>query len=157
LTKEVAQLNRLTNKVAIITGGAGNIGKETARTFLQEGAKVALVDLSEESLKAAVEELRIYGEVISIAADVTKEADVEQYVQTVLDQWDQMVALFNDARIDGDVNNIANFDLDKLKRVLNVNLVGAFLGLKDVLRVMEIQRFRGVITTSFDAGWSGDG
>lgn len=157
LTKEVAQLNRLTNKVAIITGGAGNIGKETARTFLQEGAKVALVDLSEESLKAAVEELRIYGEVISIAADVTKEADVEQYVQTVLDQWGQIDVFFNNAGIEGDVNNITNFDLDNFKQVLNVNLVGAFLGLKHVLRVMQIQKFGSVINTSSDAGWSGDG
>src|SRR5699024_12118531 len=80
-----------------------------------------------------------------------------QYVQTVLDQWGQIDVFFNNAGIEGDVNNITNFDLDNFKQVLNVNLVGAFLGLKHVLRVMQIQKFGSVINTSSDAGWSGDG
>src|SRR5699024_5748264 len=48
-------------------------------------------------------------------------------------------------------------DVENLKQVLNVNLVGAFLGLKHVLRVMQEQKFGSVINTSADAGWSGDG
>src|SRR5699024_4413179 len=108
-------------------------------------------------LKAAAEELRIYGEVISIAADATKEADVEQYVQTVLDQWGQIDVFFNNAGIEGDVNNITTFALDNFKQVLNVNLVGAFLGFKNGLRVSQTHTERSVTNTACDAGWSRDG
>ncbi|WP_400263172.1 SDR family NAD(P)-dependent oxidoreductase [Sphingobacterium sp. SG20118] len=51
-------MKKLENKIAIITGGSGSIGKITAQLFLDEGAKVMLVDLSEEQLKEAVAELR---------------------------------------------------------------------------------------------------
>ena len=72
---------RLENKVAVITGGAGGIGKVTAETFLREGAKVVLVDLVEEALDKAKAELESLGEVVTVVADVTKEEDVEKYVK----------------------------------------------------------------------------
>src|SRR5699024_807429 len=135
----------------IITGGDGNIGKGAATLFLKEGAKVALVDLSVEALDSAVEELNTYGDVISIAADVTKEEDVEKYVQTVLDKWGRIDVFFNNAGIEGDMNNVTDFDDDIFKQVLNVNLVGAVLGLLHVLRGMQEQKFASVINTTSDA------
>ena len=67
-------MNRLNNKVAIITGGAGSIGQITAKLFLEEGAKVWLVDMNEDALKEAVAELGGKKEVKYTAADVTKPA-----------------------------------------------------------------------------------
>ncbi|MBZ5752050.1 SDR family NAD(P)-dependent oxidoreductase [Metabacillus rhizolycopersici] len=70
-------MERLSGKVAVITGG---IGKVTAKRFLKEGAKVVLVDLFEESLHKAKEELDSFGEVLRVQEDVSKESDVESYL-----------------------------------------------------------------------------
>ena len=72
-------MKRLENKAALITGGAGSIGKITAKLFLEEGAKVWLVDLNEDALKKTVEELG--GKNVGYtAADVSRSADVQRYV-----------------------------------------------------------------------------
>lgn len=70
----------LDNKVVIVTGAAGSIGKITARLFLDNGAKVFLVDLNEDQLKQTAAELSSKN-VSYAAADVTKSADVQRYVQ----------------------------------------------------------------------------
>ena len=68
---------RLNDKVAIITGGAGGIGKVTARRFLQEGAKVTIVDLAQDALDSARKELGEPRDLLAVRADVANEADVK--------------------------------------------------------------------------------
>ncbi|WP_039233607.1 SDR family NAD(P)-dependent oxidoreductase [Bacillus thermotolerans] len=80
-------MGRLSNKVAVITGGAGGIGKVTAERFLKEGAKVVLIDLFQESLDKAKAELDQYGEVIVVQADVSKESDVQNYVNKAVEHF----------------------------------------------------------------------
>lgn len=72
-------MKKLENKVAIITGGAGSIGKTTAKLFLEAGAKVLLVDIAETTLKEAVKELKNEN-VKYCVADVTKEKEVQHYI-----------------------------------------------------------------------------
>ena len=70
------------NKVVLITGAAGGIGKATVNKFAQAGAKVALVDLNEAALEQTANELGLEkGQYILIPADVSKEEDVINYVQ----------------------------------------------------------------------------
>ena len=88
---------RLKDKVAIITGGSGGIGKVTARRFLEEGARVVLVDLREEDLKAAAEELKDAGKVVTVAADVSQEEDVAAYVRKTMDEFGRIDVFFNNA------------------------------------------------------------
>jgi NADP-dependent 3-hydroxy acid dehydrogenase YdfG len=70
-------MKKLENKTAVITGGAGSIGKITAKLFLDEGAKVLLVDLDEDNLKKAVDELNS-DQVKYCVADVSKSEALHQ-------------------------------------------------------------------------------
>lgn len=148
-------LGRLDNKVAVITGGAGGIGKTTAELFLKEGAKVILVDLMQESLEKTIDELQGYGSVTIVQADVSKEEDVARYVKTAIDQHGTIDIFFNNAGIEGKVAPITEQKVEDFDKVINVNVRGVFLGLKHVLPVMIKQSSGSIINTSSVAGLSG--
>ena len=95
-------MGRLDNKVAIITGGAGGIGIQAGKLFAHEGAKVLLVDLSEDALKEAVQE--IGSDAVSYcAADVTQPDQTQQYIQAAVDQFGGVDILLANAGIEGNV------------------------------------------------------
>mgnify|MGYP001245872890 FL=1 len=146
---------RLEGKVAIITGGTGGIGKCVARKFLEEGAKVVLVDLVEESLEKAKEELASLGEVLTVRADVTKEEDVKRYVQTTVDKFGKIDIFFNNAGIEGKVAPITEQKVEDFDQVMAVNVRGVFLGMKHVLPAMKEQGYGSIINTSSVAGLHG--
>lgn len=148
-------MKRLENKVAIITGGAGGIGKVSAKRFLEEGAKVVLVDLFQESLDQTKAELDKLGEVITIQADVSQEDDVKNYVDKTVERFGKIDVFFNNAGIEGKVAPITEQKVEDLDKVLAVNVRGVFLGLKHVLAVMKEQGYGSVINTSSVAGLSG--
>lgn len=148
-------VSKLENKVAIITGGAGGIGKVTAKRFLEEGAKVVLVDLFQESLDETKAELESLGEVIVVQADVSKEEEVKNYVNKTVEHFGKIDIFFNNAGIEGKVAPITEQKVEDLDKVLAVNVRGVFLGLKYVLAVMKEQRYGSVINTSSVAGLHG--
>lgn len=148
-------MGRLSEKVAVITGGAGGIGKVAAERFLKEGAKVVLVDLFEESLQKAKEELSSYGEVLTVQADVSKESDVENYVKKALEHFGKIDVFFNNAGIEGKVAPLVEQKIEDFDKVISVNVRGVFLGLQNVLPVMIKQGHGSVINTSSVAGLEG--
>ncbi len=129
-------MKRLENKVALITGGAGSIGKQTAKIFLDEGAKVFLVDLSEEQLKKTAEELG--GENVQYcAADVSKSSDVQNYVNQAVKAFGKIDVFFNNAGIEGIVKPIEEYPEDIFDKVIAVNVKGVWLGAKYTLPQMK--------------------
>lgn len=146
---------RLDGKVAIITGAAGGIGEITAQLFLEEGAKVALVDMSEEALNEVEGFLSDYGGHISVIADVTKEEDVQNYVEKTKEAFGRIDILFNNAGITGDLTDLVDLEVEDFNNVLEINATGVFLGLKHVLPTMIEQESGSIINTSSVDGLRG--
>jgi NAD(P)-dependent dehydrogenase (short-subunit alcohol dehydrogenase family) len=115
---------RLGGKVAVITGGASGIGRETARRFAEEGAEVSLVDLNEETGREAASELGAH----FIRADVTSSEDVEAMYRQTAERFGGIDVLFNNAGISPpDDDSILETELDAWERVQNVNLKSVYL------------------------------
>lgn len=145
-------MNRLKDKVAVITGGAGSIGKATAKLFLAHGAKVMLVDLGEDALKEAVAELGS-DNVAYTVADVTKFADAENYAQETVDKFGAIDVFFNNAGIEGVVKPLTEYPEDVFDKVLAVNVKGVWFGNKAVYPKMNDGG--SIIISSSVAGLSG--
>lgn len=142
-------MGRLQNKVAIITGGAGSIGKTTAKLFLEEGAKVFLVDMADDALKNAVEGLG--GDNVKYsAADVTKSEDVQRYVNDAVKAFGKIDVFFNNAGIEGVVKPTVDYPEEVFDKVIAVNVKGVWLGNKYVLPQMNDGG--SIILTSSGAG-----
>jgi NAD(P)-dependent dehydrogenase (short-subunit alcohol dehydrogenase family) len=119
--------------VAIITGGAGDVGRAVARTLRDGGAQVLLVDLDEQALEKAAAEL---GEHVSTCvADVSDRDDAARYAAAGA-ALGEVRMFFNNAGIEGPVGNVVDLDVDEFDRLLAVNVRGIFLGLKHVLPLM---------------------
>lgn len=145
----------LADKVVLITGAAGGLGVQTAKSFLAEGSKVALVDISQEALDATAADLGAPDDrLITIAADVSKEEDVKRYVDTTVEKWNRIDVFFNNAGIEGKVAPIVDQDVADFDRVIAINLRGSWLGLHYVLPVMYAQKSGSVINSSSIGGLS---
>lgn len=145
-------MEKLKNKVAIITGGAGGIGKATAQLFLAQGAKVMLVGRTEKTLKKVVAEF----DNVNIAyciADVSKSDDTKNYVSQTLLKFGKIDLFFNNAGIEGKSNSIANYPEDIFDQVIAINLKGVWLGCQYVIPKMAVGG--SVIITSSVAGLKG--
>jgi len=129
-------MKKLENKVAIITGGAGSLGKTTAKLFLEEGAKVLLVDISESELEEIVSELG-HENVAYCVADVSKAVDVEHYVHEAVKLFGKIDIFFNNAGIEGVVKPIIEYPEEVFDKVIAINVKGIWLGNKYVLPNMN--------------------
>jgi NAD(P)-dependent dehydrogenase (short-subunit alcohol dehydrogenase family) len=146
---------RLDGRVAVVTGAAGVIGAATMRLLAARGARIVAVDRREADLAAATAALPASAETLAITADVTDEDQVTAYVRQACDRFGTIDVFFNNAGIEGEIKPITAYPLEAFRRVLDVNVVGVFLGLKHVLPVMLKQNRGSIINTASIAGLIG--
>ena len=136
-------MDRVKDKVIIITGGAGGIGKETAKLLAKEGAKVVIFDINENRLTEAKKEIEKYGIVEAIKADVTDFKSVSDAVNKVYEKFGKIDVLINNAGITRD-GFLSKMDLEDWNKVIAVNLTGVFNTTKAVVPYM-LERGKGNI------------
>jgi len=146
---------RLDGKVAVVTGAAGVIGAATVRLMAERGARIVAVDRREQDLAAVTGSLPAASEALAIAADVTAEDEVADYVRAAVDKFGTIDVFYNNAGVEGEVKPITEYALEAFRRVIDVNVVGVFLGLKHVLPVMLKQNSGSIINTASIAGLTG--
>ena len=146
---------RLDGSVAVVTGAAGVIGTATMRLLAERGARLVAVDRREQDLKAAIKDLPASAQALAVSADVTSEDEVKEYVRAAVDKFGAIDAFYNNAGIEGDIKPITEYSLESFRRVLDVNVVGVFLGMKHVLPVMLKQNKGSIINTASIAGLMG--
>src|SRR5882672_2330328 len=123
---------RLKDKVALITGAGGGIGRESGLLFAKEGASVVVVDVNDEAGNETVELIRSQeGRAIYVHADVSKAADCERMVAAAEKEFGKLNALFNNAGImHHSDDNAVTTDESVWDLTMNINAKGVFLGCK---------------------------
>ncbi|HTO15220.1 MAG TPA: SDR family oxidoreductase [Edaphocola sp.] len=130
-------MDRVKNKVAIVTGGASGLGKSSAILLAREGAKIVVTDLDDEKGNEVVQHIRNDGgEAIFIKQDVSKEDQWEMVIETTLKTFGKLHILANSAGI-GIGGNVEEVTLADWKKLLSINLDGSFLGTQYAIKAMK--------------------
>ena len=146
---------RLDGSVAVVTGAAGVIGTAAIRLLAERGAKIVAVDRRPQGLQAAIRDLPASAEPLAVTADVTREEEVAGYVRAAVDRFGTIDVFYNNAGVEGDIAPITRYSLEAFRKVIDVNVIGVFLGLKHVLPVMLKQNRGSIINTASIAGLTG--
>jgi len=130
-------MNRVKNKVAIVTGGASGLGKSSAILLAREGAKIVVTDIDEEDGKKVVQQIKANGgEAIFIKQDVSKADEWKNVIETTLKTFGKLHILANSAGI-GLGGTVEEVTLEDWKNLIDVNLNGTFLGTQYGIKGMK--------------------
>jgi len=151
----------LEGKVALITGGARGIGRQTAVLFAREGARVVVADLSADGVKETAALItNAGGEATAVVADVSKPADVSAMMTATLDAFGRLDCALNNAGINGPLAGVrgeltAEWPEDAFDKLIQVNLKGTWLCIKVELQQMVQQGAGSIVNTASLAGLTG--
>jgi NAD(P)-dependent dehydrogenase (short-subunit alcohol dehydrogenase family) len=139
----VLDLFRLDGQVAIVTGGAQNLGRQHALALAEAGAEVAICDLAEEGGRATEEELRTLGRrALFEKTDVTKPEQIDVFLETVVREFGKIDILVNNAAMPSEGTALQEVSDEKWRQIIDTNLSSLFYFGKRVAQHM-IQRGQG--------------
>jgi NAD(P)-dependent dehydrogenase (short-subunit alcohol dehydrogenase family) len=129
-------MKKLENKVAIITGAGSGMGKAMAIRFASEGCHVVAADVNRERLEVLEKEVVDAGNDIHITvADMTREEDIENMIQTAVSVYGTLDILVNNAGIMDNFGPAADVDNKTWERVMKINLEGPFKSMRSALKI----------------------
>lgn len=146
------------NKVIIITGAAMGLGLAAAKDLASKGANLVLVDYNEKSLIEVKEEIaKDFPDVkiITVVADVSKEEAVKNYVDETVKVFGRIDGLYNNAGIEGKQAGMTEYDINIFKKVIDINLMGVYFGMRYVLPVMQKQNYGRIVNVASVGGIRG--
>lgn len=138
-------MDRLTGKVAVITGAGSGMGAATVERFCAEGAKVIAVDWSGDEEEVA---RRCGAACVAMHGDVSKADTAKRMVDLAVERFGGLDVLYNNAGIQGPIVDTAEYDEDDFDKVIGVNLKGVFLGMKYAIPAMLERGGGSIINTS---------
>ena len=146
----------LKNKVALVTGGSSGIGRATALACAREGAKVAVADIVVAGGEETVQLVKdAGGEAIFIKADMTKAADLEAMVNTIVETYGRLDCAHNNAGIEGALGKTANYEEAEWDKVIAIDLTGVWLCMKYEITAMLKNGAGAIVNTASAAGLIG--
>jgi NAD(P)-dependent dehydrogenase (short-subunit alcohol dehydrogenase family) len=126
-------MDRMKGKVALVTGAGSGIGKASAILLAKEGAKVVLTDIQTDTLNTTLAEIEAFqGEAIGIKLNVSDEEEWIATVQKAVGTFGTINVLVNSAGISSQLDTT-----EEWKRLININLTGSYLGMKQVIPIMK--------------------
>lgn len=148
--------DRFKDKVAFVTGAGSGIGRAAAIAFAAEGARVAIVDRSEDALRhveAAVSAAG--GEALALTCDVSFPDQIESAVSRTVEAFGRLDVAFNNAGVENRATPLADIELEEWDRIIGINLRGTFVCMKHEIAQMLKQGGGVVVNTSSGAGIRG--
>ena len=151
-------MSNMKGKTIIITGGAMGLGLAAAKELASQGAKLTLVDYNAKSLETAKKELSKQFpsvKIITVTADVSNEDAVKKYVDETVKKFKRIDGLYNNAGIEGKQAGITEYDVSIFKKVIDINLMGVYYGMRYVLPVMQKQKYGRIVNVASVGGIRG--
>jgi NAD(P)-dependent dehydrogenase (short-subunit alcohol dehydrogenase family) len=149
-------MDRLKDKVALITGGGSGMGRASSVLFAREGARVSVVDRAAAAGEETVGQIRDDGGRASfVEADVSNAADVERMIGATVAEYGRIDVLFNNAGIEGPSVNLLEYGEDDWGRVIAVNLTAVYRAMRAAIPHMIEQGGGVILSTASVAGLVG--
>jgi NAD(P)-dependent dehydrogenase (short-subunit alcohol dehydrogenase family) len=143
---------RLQDKVAVVTGAGSGMGKSIATLYAQEGAKVVVSDINEASAQAVAEDIKANGgEATFVVANVAKEEDIQNLIDTTVNTYGTVDILVNNAGIMDSMEPAGDILDDKWERIFAINTTSVMRATRKVLPIF-LEKQKGVIVNIASAG-----
>ena len=147
---------KLQNKVAIITGSGAGIGKEIARIYAQQGAKVVIADFNEDALNATVTEFNNAGfEAFGVKVNVAIEEDIQKMIANTVAHFGRIDILVNNAGVGDNMQAAANVEDAVWQRVMDINVNGVMRAIRQVLPIFVENGGGTIVNMASIAGLTG--
>lgn len=140
----------LKNKIVVITGSSSGFGRSLAEAFIKEEAKVVINSTNEKEVTEVAKEIGALG----ICADVTKEEDMKLLAEKAVKEFGQIDIWMNNAGIMVWGSNIEDTDMEKVKKMFDINVFGTMNGSRVALRYMKEKNSGTIINTISTSGIS---